>query len=431
MEASRPPAFSPRSGLDPDNSRVDVSEQFVLRRVRLTAVAGTSETSYIETSVGEIACRSFGEGPLDVLVLTPIYLAVDLLDEQPAIVHSLERLSVFCRHIWFDPRGRGGSDPAARDEDRIMDIVVDDMLAVLEGFGCERAAVLDIGSSAGFLFAATHPERTTALIHHHFATLFWPTEGLQSDTEEAIARRVEEIRQNWGRGTGVPGFDADPHLRRWMARSQRLSCPPAEAARRLRNVYLADMRDVLPAIRVPTLIISGPAKTPSTESRYLAEHIPNSRLAQMTAEGGFALAGSADDFIDVVEEFLTGRLATISPDRVLATVMFTDLVDSTVQAARLGDRRWRETLDGFEASVRLQLGRFRGTEVKTTGDGILATFDGPGRAIRCAQAICEALVPLGLDLRVGLHAGEIAARRGHRRDRSTHRPADQRLGASE
>ena len=372
------------------------------------------ETSYVETPGGQIAYRSFGEGSIDVLVHTPIFIPVDLLLEQPVIVHSLERLSGFCRHIWFDPRDRGGSDPSPHDEGRYMDSIVDDMLGVLDGLGCERAVVLDIGSSAGFLFAATHPGRTTALIHYHPATFFWPTERLRPGTEDEMARRVEDVKRYWGRAEEaalvVTGFDKEPQLQRWLARSQRLSCPPEVAAWRIRSGYLSDIRDVLPTIRVPTLIISGPAKTPTTESRYLAEHIAGSRLVQMTEEGGPFLSQAADPFIDAIEEFLTGQLPTTSSDRVLATVMFTDLVDSTSQAARLGDKRWRETLDSFEAAVRQQLGRFRGREVKTTGDGVLATFDGPGRAIRCAQAIGGALQPLGLALRVGLHAGEIELR---------------------
>ena len=373
------------------------------------------ETSYVETPGGQIAYRSFGQGPIDVLVHTPLFIPVDLLLEQPVVVRSLERLSGFCRHIWFDTRDRGGSDPSPRDESRFMDSIVDDMLGVLNGLGCERAAVLDLGSSAGFLFAATHPERTTALVHYHQATFFWPTEELRPDTEAEMARRVEAVKRYWGRADEatlmMPGLNkADPQLQRWLARSQRLSCPPAVAAWRTQSVFFSDMRDVLPTIRVPTLVISGPHKTPTAESRYLTEHIAGSRLVEMTEEGGPFLSEAADPFVDAIEEFLTGELPMARSDRVLATVMFTDLVDSTAQAARLGDKRWRDTLDGFESAVRLQLGRFGGREVKTTGDGVLATFDGPGRAIRCAQAIGGALQPLGLGLRVGLHAGEIELR---------------------
>jgi class 3 adenylate cyclase len=370
-----------------------------------------SETEYADTPLGRIAYQRIGHGPIDVLVHTPIYLPVDLIWEEPALVRVLERLSSFCSHIWFDPRGRGASDPVPHAEGRYMDSIVDDMVAVLDALECERAAVLDFGSSAGFLFAATHPERTTALAHFHPTALLWPVEEQPADIGQDIARRVARIEREWGVATHAhsltPGLREDAQALRWLARSERLSCSPAEAAWRVRNVYLTDLRDVLRAVRVPTLVVAGTRRRAARESRFIVDHIEGSRLVEVPSEELVIFMSAAEPMLDAIEEFLTGRLPTTNTDRVLATVMFTDVVGSTEQADRLGDQRWRQLLARHDALVRGALDRFRGREVKSMGDGFVATFDTPGRAIRCACALRDQVRSLGIELRVGLHTGEI------------------------
>ena len=290
-----------------------------------------------------------------------------------------------------------------------MDSIVAEMEAILDALDCKRAAVLDLGSSAGFLFAATHPERTSALVHHHPLALLWPTEDPANGLSQEIDRRVAYFQREWGVPTSQSrrGPNADEDANRWLARSERLACPPAEAAWRLRNAYLNDMRDVLPAIRVPTLILTSARRRGLSESRFIVNQIEGSRLIEISGEDFMFFTDPAEPMLDAIEEFLTGRLPTPNVDRVLATVMFTDVVGSTEQARRLGDQRWRELLGRHDALVRGGLDRFRGREIKSMGDGFVATFDTPGRAIRCACALRDQIRSLGIELRVGLHTGEI------------------------
>ena len=372
------------------------------------------ETRYAETAGGDyVAYQAVGDGPMDVLVTRPTLFPVDLMWDEPRLVLFLNRLSSFCRHIWFDPRGTGASDGIGRADGRLMESMVDDMVAVLDALGCGRVVLFGLSTPVGLLFAATHPERTTALV------LDGGIARLRRDDDDSPGgMSKEEIDQNIERDS-VPGATAlieqfapslvdDTRFQRWAQRALRLTCPPVDRRWRVRSTYETDLRPVLGSIRAPTLVIGHP---PSNErARFVADRIGDAKYVDAAGKDPMPWCGDAGVLLDAIEEFLTGHLPAPQTDRVLATVLFTDLVDSTPQAAEKGDRRWRELLATHDAIISEELDRYRGRAVKFTGDGVLATFDGPARAIRCACAIRDALQPLGLEVRAGLHTGEIELR---------------------
>jgi class 3 adenylate cyclase len=298
-------------------------------------------------------------------------------------------------------------------ESRFTENVADDMLDLLDVFGLERAAVVDLGYGASsLLFAATHPERTTALaLLHPIARTKHAPDYPQGWTDDAIDRFLEYLEETWGTEAGArfpaPSAAHEPGFARWMARAERLSCSPAEAAWRVRTIAELDAREVLATITVPTLVVTPRDHPVAPWSRYVADNITRARHVEFPSEDFVFFTGDTRPLLDALEEFLTGRLATPDLDRVLATVLFTDVVGSTEHAARLGDRRWRELLASHDTLVRSELERFRGREIKSIGDGFLATFDGPGRAIRAAAAIRDAVRNLGIEIRAGLHTGEV------------------------
>jgi class 3 adenylate cyclase len=371
------------------------------------------ETQYAKTPRGRIAYRSFGHGPIDVLVAPPLWVPVDALGDEPRLIRFLDRLSRFCRHIWFDTRGRGASDPMPPQESRFTEQVADDMLDLLDVLGYERVAVLDLGYGASsLLFAATHPERTTALaLLHPIARTKNASDYPEGWTDDAIDRFLEYLEETWGTEAGArfpaPSAAHEPGFARWMAGAERLSCSPAEAAWRVRAITELDAREVLATIRVPTLVVTPRYHPVAPWSRYVANRITGARHVEVPSEDFLFFTAETGPMLDALEEFLTGRLAAPDLDRVLATVLFTDVVSSTEHAARLGDRQWRELLATHDTLVRTELGRFRGREIKTTGDGFLAIFDSPGRAIRAAGAIRDAVRSLGIEIRAGLHTGEV------------------------
>jgi class 3 adenylate cyclase len=358
-----------------------------------------------------VAYQVVGDGPLDVLVVRPRVFPVDMMWDEPRVVRFLDRLSSFCRHVWFDPRGTGASDGISHDEGRLIESQVDDMVAVVDAVGCERVAILGLSLPTGAVFAATHPDRATALVLADTAARFrrgddypagWP------DTE--LDRRIEATRDGGPTVSVevmVPSLSEDAVFRSWYKRASRLHSSPADRVWRIEHAVNVDLRDALSAVRVPTLVITHSDRTTAAMSRYVAEHIAGATSVEVP--GGDCLPFGADSvaLLDRVEEFLTGRLPEVQLDRVLATVLFTDIVDSTGHAARLGDRGWRELLGRHDALVDREVQRFRGRVVKSTGDGVLATFDGPARAIRCACVIRDEVHPLGLEIRAGLHSGEI------------------------
>jgi class 3 adenylate cyclase len=369
------------------------------------------ETRYAKSGDLNIAYQVIGSGPRDLVYVPGFVSNLDLVWENPGWVHFFTRLSAFSRLILFDKRGTGLSDRVAGIA--TLEERMDDVRAVMDAVGSERAALwgMSEGGPMSLLFAATYPERATALvIYGSYAR--HPVLSLESGVNERIAR----IDRSWGSGEYMlqyfaPSFIADDAIRQRLGRVERQSASPAAAIAISRMNGEIDARDILPTIHLPTLIMhrSGDVTCPVEAGRYLARNIPGAKYVELPGENHVPTfeRDLLDRMVDETEEFLTGYRADAEMDRVLATVMFTDIVDSTKRAATLGDRMWRAMLDRHDEIVRQQLARFRGREVKHTGDGFLATFDGPARAIRCASAIADTVQPLGLAVRGGLHTGEI------------------------
>jgi class 3 adenylate cyclase/alpha-beta hydrolase superfamily lysophospholipase len=374
------------------------------------------QTRYARSGDLHIAYQVVGEGPVD-LVYVPSWISqVEHYWEEPLVARYFHRLASFSRLILFDRRGTGMSDPVIRAP--TLEEQMDDVVAVMDAAGSERAAVFALleGGAMAALFAATHPERTGALILYEAQ----PRMSWAPDYDWAMRREAREeyvtngFAESWGDGSRM--FELSPHstdnqrLRNWYARLERLAASPGTAARMMRMNGDVDVRAVLPSIQVPTLVMhrTGDQMVDIRHSRYLADHIPGARLLELSGDEALSFSGGAQSELDEVEEFLTGARKAPDSERILATVMFSDIVGSTRRAAELGDRRWRELLESIERSVKAELTRFRGRAVKTMGDGFLATFDGPARAIRCALAIRDgARSQFGLQVRSGLHTGEI------------------------
>ena len=370
------------------------------------------ETRYAKSGDIHIAYQVTGDGPID-LVYVPTWIShVEHLWEEPRVARFFERLASFARLILFDRRGSGLSDPAPAPA---LEEQMDDVLAVLDAVGSERAALFAQleGGGMATMFAATHPERTGALVLFAAWARIVYDEGYEwANAPEARAQLVEELTTGWGTKERLPGLAPsvaeEPRFQEWFAKLQRLGASPGVARRMFEVVGSYDVRPVLPTIRVPTLVMNR-ADDPQIDprhSRYLAEHIPDARYLELEGGDSLAVFEDGDAVVDEIEEFLTGDRHRREPDRVLATVLFTDIVGSTKRAAELGDRRWRELLHEHDSLVRRELERFRGRFVKSTGDGVLATFDGPARGIRCAGRVVECVRELGLELRAGLHTGE-------------------------
>jgi pimeloyl-ACP methyl ester carboxylesterase len=379
----------------------------------------TVQTRYAKSRDVHIAYQVMGDGPVD-LVLVPGWVSnVELWWEDPGWNAFMHRLMSFSRLILFDKRGTGLSDRVSVREMPTLEERMDDVRAVMDAVGSETAFVVGLseGGPMSVLFAASHPERTRALVLYGSFPRITKGEGYPwgFDLEQA-GPMLARAERSWGDGTFTgslfaPG-DVEPRLE-FLARFEREGASPGAMIALVRMLVEIDVRDVLPLIAVPTLIVhrNGDAVAPIEGARYMAERIPNARLVELTGDHS-PVTGETDAILDEIEEFVTGRRAERAPDRVFATVMFTDIVDSTPRAATMGDRRWSELLDGHHRIVRQQLERFDGQEVKTTGDGFLATFDGPARAIHCALATSEATKAIGLPLRAGLHAGECERRHG-------------------
>jgi pimeloyl-ACP methyl ester carboxylesterase len=371
------------------------------------------ETRYARSGEMHIAYQVVGEGPID-LVWVPGWISnIDHYWIESIIARYFNRLASFSRLILFDRRGTGLSDPLIRAP--TLEEQMDDVVAVMDAAGSQQAAVyaqLEGGAMAA-LFAATHPERTRALVLYEAQPRMswapdyeWATRA--EDRDQALARN------DWGNGSRLmalaPTAGRNPRLRDWWARLERAAASPATAARLLRMNGQVDVRAVLPTIQAPTLVLHR-AEDPFVDirhSHYLTEHIPGARFVELPGSEAITFGSDDDRLLDEVEEFLTGSRKTADTERVLATVMFSDIVDSTSRAADLGDRRWRELIESLQDATMSELRRFRGRPIKTMGDGFLATFDGPARAIRCAMAVREmARSQFDLDVRSGLHTGEV------------------------
>lgn len=378
----------------------------------------TGGVQYAKSGDLYIAYRVLGEGPIDLVFVSGLISHVDMWSEWPASRQAIERLASFSRLILFDKRGTGLSDrvgPEVTFED-----VMDDVRAVMDAVGSERAALFGTadGAVACCLFAASYPHRTHSLsIYGSYARRSADPDypwGIADDVHE---KAIEVYESKWGREpvgirTLAPSLADDRRFRDFYVRIQRYAASPGAAIAWYRMQSQIDIRNVLQLIRVPTLVLhrSGDMTSTVENGRFLAENISGAKYVELGGDDHFFSAGDSDALIDEIEIFLTGTRRVTDPDRILATVLFTDIVGSTDMANRLGDRRWRELLDAHDAEVRGQIQEFRGRVVKSTGDGFLAIFDGPGRAIRCAHGVIERLRPLGVEVRTGVHSGECEVR---------------------
>jgi len=386
-----------------------------------------AETRYARSGEAHIAYQTVGSGPVDLILLPGAFSHVEHQWEEPSFARFLRRLASFSRLIVFDVRGTGLSDRAA--ELPTLEEQIDDVLAVLDAVDSERAALFGLSQGGGLaaLFAAAHPDRTSALVlFGAYARSTWADDYPWGRTPENYETLMRTADEGWGSGAFLPlvapTMADDASFKLWWARLERLSGSPGAILAFLRAQREADVRHVLPAIRVPTLILqrNDDAYRNPGSGRYLAETIPGAKYVELSGRDNLPYVGDQDAVLDEVEEFLTGARHAAEPDRVLATVLFTDIVGSTQRAAELGDRGWRDLLERHDALVRRELDRGRGREVETAGDGFLATFDGPARAIRCAHAIAERVRDLGLEVRSGLHTGEIELAGDHVRGIAVH-----------
>lgn len=384
------------------------------------------ESQYTKTADGvHIAYQVLGGGPLDlVLIVNEGGSHVELEWEIPAPAKVFRRLASFGRLIRFDHRGAGMSDPIGRFEQPSLEARAEEMLAVLDAVGSERAAVVanGVGGLLGIFFAASYPNRTASLVLDGcWARLArapdYPWGVPQVVLEQAVSRVVDarlggdSVELAGLRYTAPNALHNAEFMAQWRRFYRHASSPAGLRANAELSVY-ADVRPFLSAIQAPTLVLyrRDDPFVRKPHAVFLAEHIPGAKVVELAGQDNLIYLGDSDADLDEIEEFLTGVRPQGMTDRVLATVLFTDIVGSTERAAQLGDRKWSELLDAHDRAVRRQLERFRGREVKTTGDGFHATFDGPGRAIECACAIRDAVHALGLDVRAGLHTGEIEVR---------------------
>jgi pimeloyl-ACP methyl ester carboxylesterase/class 3 adenylate cyclase len=372
------------------------------------------ETRYADSDGVSIAYRVHGDGPLDLVLVPGFVSQVELLWEEPEVARFLRRLTSFARVVVFDKRGQGLSDRPGRPP--TLEESMDDLKAVVEAAGFERPALFGIseGGPMSALYAATYPDDISGLVlFGTFARMLKAPDFPSGIPEEALDRWGAVIRRDWGKAVGLdlwaPTRIGDPEFERWWARLLRQGTSPAGAIALMDLYREMDTRAILPAIDVPTLVLhrADDRMVPAAQGRYLAESIPGARYVELPGEDHLPFSGDVDGLLDEVEEFLVGSRGARESERALATILFTDIVGSTAKAAELGDRDWRALLERHDAAVRRQLTLHRGREVKTMGDGFLATFDGPARAIRCASAVRDEVAGLGIEVRAGIHTGEV------------------------
>ena len=376
------------------------------------------EIRYTDSGGLQIAYQTLGDGPFDVVLAFDWASNLDLIWQHPSAERFIRRIASFSRLILFDLRGMGLSDPVARLpplEDQMGDVA-----AVMDAVGSDRASLIGHGSAGqlGVLFAATYPERTRSLVTiNAFARLARADDyppGMPGSVQGAMLAAIEA---NWGTGAAIammaPELAGDEHSVRWWAGVERMAGTPRRAAEKQRLLFETDVRHLLPSVTVPTLVVQSQDNryVVADHAAYLTEHIRGARQLLVPGGGHWPWASrSTDAFLDELERFLTGTGTAPSRERVLATVAFTDIVRSTELAADVGDRRWRELIETHDSVAAREIEAARGRLVKSTGDGLLATFDGPARGIRAVQGIGSALAPLGLTIRGGLHTGEVESR---------------------
>jgi class 3 adenylate cyclase len=372
-------------------------------------------THYVKSDDVHIAYQVIGEGPFDLLFVPGFVSNIETYWQSPDRSKFFRRLASFSRLILFDKRGTGMSDRSSQIftlEQRMHDVQ-----AILDAVGSKRAALFGIseGGPMSLLYTATYPDRTSALVlYGSYAKRSWAPDYPFGWNDEKWKAVLDDIGDHWGSPQSLsiamraPSAAGDPDAAERIASYYRAAASPGAAAAIMKMNREIDVRNILPATRVPTLILHRTAERvlDVRHARYMAQHIPSAKLIELEGEDHQPWLGDSDTILNEIEKFLTGKQQVLEPDRVLATVLFTDIVGSTERAAALGDRPWRELLEAFYAKVREVLKQYRGREINTTGDGFLAAFDGPARAIRCAGAICDALHPLKLEVRCGVHTGE-------------------------
>jgi class 3 adenylate cyclase len=382
-------------------------------------VERTPTTRYASSGGTYIAYQVLGEGDVDIVFFGPMVGHVELIWEDPVAAGFLRRLASAGRLIQFDKRGTGMSDPVPAGEPPTLEQRQDDVLAVMDAAGSERAVL--VGSSEGgqlaVLLAGSHPQRTCGLVlHAAYARLLRAPDYPHGVTEEEVAPALDGIGTFWGSrrliDMIVPSAASDPRRADWISHFVQRAASPGAARAQIRMNLDSDIRPALTAVQTPTIVLhaAGDAWISIDHGRYVAEHIPGARFVELPGADHVPFGDHADLLADEIIELATGAREPATPDRVLATVLFTDIVGSTERAAASGDAEWRRVLELHDGVVRRQLERHRGREVKATGDGFLATFDGPARAIRCAEAIRDATRAVGVPVRVGLHTGEIELR---------------------
>ena len=383
----------------------------------------TPGTRYAKTADGvHIGYQVVGDGPIDMVFVMGWTSHIELMWAEPSLASFLTRLSSFSRLILFDKRGMGLSDRVSPDQLPSLEIRMDDARAVMDAAGSERAVVFGVseGGPMATLFAATYPERTIALVLFGTGACWKPSLDYPwASSDQEYQQRLDEMERLWGtreyateqvRTWGAPSLADDEQAISWLTEYLRNAASPGAAVALSRMNRGIDVRPALPAIHVPTLVLArdGDISFSVEETRWLAEQIRGARFVSFPGEDHFFWVGNQDELLDEIER-LVGEVRSEEADldRVLATIMFTDIVDSTATAAALGDKAWRDLVERHHGLVRALLGRFRGREVDTAGDGFFATFDGPARGVRCAQTICEAVTDLGIQVRAGVHTGEV------------------------
>jgi len=382
-----------------------------------SSVLTTHPTRYAKSGDASIAYQVVGDGPIDLVLVLGFATHLELQWESPPFARFFERIGSFSRLIIFDKRGTGLSDPVT--EVPTLELRIDDVRAVMDAAESERAVLFGIseGGPMSVLFAATHPDRVNALVLYGAMgrTTEAPDYPWAAPAEALRESAAEFIAPYWGQQPEgmvelfAPSFAGDPQEVELTARLERSAASPAMVQQIFEMFLDIDVRAVLPTIHVPTLVLHrhGDRVVNRRAGEELAARIPHARYVELQGIDHLPWAGDSEAVLGEVEEFLTGARSVAEPDRVLATVMFTDIVGSTERAGELGDARWRELLSAHQAAVRRELMLFRGREVKALGDGYLATFDGPARAIRCGCAIAEGARSIGLEVRIGLHCGEV------------------------
>ena len=391
-------------------------------------MAPVPRTRYASCGEIDIAYQVFGDGPIDLLVLPGPLIPIDCVDSEPSMYRFHRRLASFCRVIRFDQRGIGLSSRLPS-----LDMIgpkswAQDAIAVMDAVGCERATVFAPGftSLTGLVLAADFPERVSNLVIFNGAarTLRGPDYPIGSDASAAepyttVGVEPDAVEQGFDMlGIIAPSVGGDDAFRAWWDHAGNRAASPSMARLFIETIRQSDVRDVLPRVTAPTLILhrDNAEFSPIGHGHYLAEHIAGSRFVELPGEDALYWVGDTAPMVDEIEEFITGVRGGSDAERLLTTIVFTDIVSSTERAALLGDDRWRDLLDNHDTIVRHELQRFSGREVNTAGDGFVATFSSPSAAIACSDAIVDAVRVLGIEVRVGIHAGEVEVRGGAVKD---------------